>query len=331
MEQKTSPPKRLHYAVELHDRAVQLVFEAIAEKGDRAAAISEVSRSLHVKRGTLRNWVRQAEIDRGVRAGLTTQRRALLRVLKSESRELRRASPMPVDILFHLFRSVLVPLALVPLVVLPALDDLGFVISPTAARLPGTAPPLLLIFTAVYYSFAGLALTWAERSHWALDLLLRITSPRHPVDWNEFRSDETRLAHPAESLREMLRGYTVAGRHRYGWGMAALGPWDELWYVGQVLLGIFIGILAPFIVADRLQIIANSAQGPWASIASVASVALANLVVLGAAVFYYGVFLRWLVAVGIRLGHPRRVVAWTCGVQAVLLSFVDFLLALRHS
>ena len=41
---------------------------------------------------TLRKWVRQAERDRGHRAGLTTDERALLKEQAREIRELRRAN-----------------------------------------------------------------------------------------------------------------------------------------------------------------------------------------------------------------------------------------------
>jgi transposase len=40
----------------------------------------------------LRKWVRRAEIDGGIRPGLTTDERERLKILERENRELRRAN-----------------------------------------------------------------------------------------------------------------------------------------------------------------------------------------------------------------------------------------------
>ena len=69
-----------------------MVFETIAERGDRFGAVTLVARQLGIGPESLRKWVRQAEIDRGDRSGLSTEERARMKELEREVRELRRAN-----------------------------------------------------------------------------------------------------------------------------------------------------------------------------------------------------------------------------------------------
>jgi len=80
------------YPPELRERAVRLVFETIAETGERVGAVARVSRLLGVNRETLRLWVRQAEVEGGQRLGLTSEERGRLKALERENHELRRAN-----------------------------------------------------------------------------------------------------------------------------------------------------------------------------------------------------------------------------------------------
>jgi transposase len=69
-------------------------------KGDSTsewAATVEVSKLLGMKAETLRRWIRRAEVDGGLRPGLTTDERARLRQLEKENRELRRANEILKD------------------------------------------------------------------------------------------------------------------------------------------------------------------------------------------------------------------------------------------
>ena len=66
------------YPPELKERAVRMVFETIAESGERDGVIARVARQLGIGDQSLRNWVAQAEIEGGKRAGLTTEERAEL-------------------------------------------------------------------------------------------------------------------------------------------------------------------------------------------------------------------------------------------------------------
>ncbi len=80
------------YPPELKERAVRLVFETTAERGERHGAVTRVARQLGIVPESLRLWVRQAEIDRGERGGLTSDERQRIRELERENRELRRAN-----------------------------------------------------------------------------------------------------------------------------------------------------------------------------------------------------------------------------------------------
>jgi transposase len=46
---------------------------------------------------TLRTWVRRTQIDEGVRPGLTTDERALMKQLQRENKDLRRANAILKD------------------------------------------------------------------------------------------------------------------------------------------------------------------------------------------------------------------------------------------
>ena len=80
------------YPPELKERAVRMVFETIAETGERHGVIGRVAKQLGIGDQSLRTWVAQAEIEGGKRAGLTAEERAELKQLRKEVRELRRSN-----------------------------------------------------------------------------------------------------------------------------------------------------------------------------------------------------------------------------------------------
>lgn len=81
------------YPHELRERAVRLVLESKAEYSSEFEAIRSISRKLGITTPeTLRRWLRQAEIDSGVKSGKTSQELAEIRELKKENAELRRAN-----------------------------------------------------------------------------------------------------------------------------------------------------------------------------------------------------------------------------------------------
>jgi transposase len=69
-----------------------MVFELRAETGESRGTVARVARQLGVNSETLRNWVSQAEVDSGERAGMTTEDRKKIAELERENRELRRAN-----------------------------------------------------------------------------------------------------------------------------------------------------------------------------------------------------------------------------------------------
>jgi transposase len=83
---------RRSYPQELRERAVRMVFEQRGEHGSQWAAITAIAPKVGVSREALRNWVRRAEIDGGLRPGLTTEERQRLKELERENFELRRAN-----------------------------------------------------------------------------------------------------------------------------------------------------------------------------------------------------------------------------------------------
>jgi transposase len=69
-----------------------LVLEQADKHDSQWAAIQSVAGKIGCTAQTLLTWVRQAERDLGVRAGLTTTERERLKQLERENRELRRAN-----------------------------------------------------------------------------------------------------------------------------------------------------------------------------------------------------------------------------------------------
>lgn len=78
------------YPREFHQRAVELA--RLHEK-----PIAQLAADLGVSDQTLRNWLRQADIDEGRREGLTTEERQELVRLRRENRVLQ----MEIEILKH--------------------------------------------------------------------------------------------------------------------------------------------------------------------------------------------------------------------------------------
>ena len=80
------------YSPEVRERAVRMVFEHQGDYDSQWAALASIASKIGCTTETLRKWVRQAERDRGQRAGLTTDGKERLKELERENRELKRAN-----------------------------------------------------------------------------------------------------------------------------------------------------------------------------------------------------------------------------------------------
>ncbi len=80
------------YPDELRERATRMAVELRADPATKQGAIARVAEQLGMHPETLRNWVRQAEVDGGVRAGTTTAEAERIAKLEREVRELRRTN-----------------------------------------------------------------------------------------------------------------------------------------------------------------------------------------------------------------------------------------------
>jgi transposase len=81
------------YPHDLRDRAVRLVLETKGQYPSENAAMRSIAAKLGIgTTQTLRNWVRQAEVDAGARPGVSTAEAEELKALRRENAELRRAN-----------------------------------------------------------------------------------------------------------------------------------------------------------------------------------------------------------------------------------------------
>jgi transposase len=87
MAKKTSN----RFSPEVRQRAVRLVLEHGGDHASQWAAIGSIAAKIGCTAETLRQWVRQAERDRGLRPG-TTADQERIKALERENRELRQAN-----------------------------------------------------------------------------------------------------------------------------------------------------------------------------------------------------------------------------------------------
>jgi len=78
------------YDPEMRARAVRLVLEHREDYPSEWAAITAVSKRLGMNAETLRNWIRQQQIDDGDRDGVSSEAAAEIRALRRRNAELEQ-------------------------------------------------------------------------------------------------------------------------------------------------------------------------------------------------------------------------------------------------
>jgi transposase len=81
---------RGRYDAETKAKAVRLYTEHVGDYGSPWAAMKAISARLGMTAETLRQWVRQSEVDAGQKPGLTTESAQELRELRRKCRELEQ-------------------------------------------------------------------------------------------------------------------------------------------------------------------------------------------------------------------------------------------------
>ena len=91
-ERTAGKPTTRRYSPEEKAAAVRMVRSLQAETGMTHGAIRRVAEQLGYGVESVRSWVRRAEVDDGVRPGITTSESERVKDLEQEVRELRRAN-----------------------------------------------------------------------------------------------------------------------------------------------------------------------------------------------------------------------------------------------
>jgi transposase len=92
IDRTVGKPTTRRYSPEEKQAAVRMVRSLQAETGMGHGAVRRVAEQLGYGVESVRSWVKQAEVDDGVRPGLSTSEAERMWELEQENRELRRAN-----------------------------------------------------------------------------------------------------------------------------------------------------------------------------------------------------------------------------------------------
>jgi len=84
--------KRIRCAQEVKERSVRMVFDHEKDYESRWAAIISIASKTGCTPESLRKWVKQTEIDRGIKEGVSSDERIRIKELEREVSELREAN-----------------------------------------------------------------------------------------------------------------------------------------------------------------------------------------------------------------------------------------------
>ena len=80
------------FSPEVRERAVRIVQDSEKDHPSRWAAVTSIAGKFGCSGYTLLEWVKKAEVDKGMRAGVPTELADKLKALVRENRELRQAN-----------------------------------------------------------------------------------------------------------------------------------------------------------------------------------------------------------------------------------------------